>query len=145
MAQPPLPRSGAILLVEDCEDMRVGVTQLLELNGFHVSDTANGQQAIDQLNANPGGFALILLDLVLPGRLSGGDVRARQLADPTLAAVPTVVVSACEPAEEAQEALKPEVWLEKPFRGEQLLSVVRRYVRPDETMELPEWWRQQGA
>ena len=140
MAQPPLPRSGAILLVEDCEDLRVGVTQLLELYGFHVSDTANGEQAIDQLNANPDRFALILLDLVLPGRISGGDVRARQLADPTLAAVPTVVVSACEPEEETQAALKPEVWLEKPFRGEQLLSVVRKYVRPDDTIETYAWW-----
>ena len=145
MAQPILPRSGAILLIEDCEDMRVGVAQLLELNGFHVSDTGDGEQAIDRLTANPGNFALVLLDLVLPGRISGGDVRARQLADPKLAAVPTVVVTACEPHEEAQAALKPEVWLEKPFRGEQLLSVVRKYVRPDETMELPEWWSRQGA
>jgi CheY-like chemotaxis protein len=140
MAQPLHPKSGAILLVEDCKDMRVGVTQLLELNGFHVSDTDDGEQAINQLSANPGNFALVLLDLVLPGRISGGDVRARQLADPKLAAVPTVVVSACEPEAEAQAALKPEVWLEKPFRGEQLLSVVRKYVRPDETMEPPEWW-----
>ena len=145
MAQQLLPRSGAILLVEDCEDMRVGVAQLLELNGFHVSDTGDGEQAINRLTANPGNFALVLLDLVLPGRISGGDVRARQLADPKMAAVPTVVVSACEPEEEAQAALKPEVWLEKPFRGEQLLSVVRKYVRPDETMEPPEWWSRQGA
>ena len=140
MAQPILPRDGAILLVEDCDDMRVGVTQLLELNGFHVSDTANGEQAIDRLNANPEGFALVLLDLVLPGRISGGDVRARQLADPRLANVPTVVVSACEPGEAAQATLRPEVWLEKPFRGEQLLSVVRRYVRPDDTIETYAWW-----
>ena len=140
MAQPILPRSGAILLVEDCEDMRIGVTQLLELNGFHVSDTGDGEQAIDQLNANPGGFALILLDLVLPGRISGGDVRARQLADPRLADVPTIVVSACEPEEAAQATLKPEVWLEKPFRGEQLLTVVRKYVRPDETIDTYAWW-----
>jgi len=144
MAQPLEPRNGAILLVEDCDDMRVGVTQLLELNGFHVSDTGDGEQAISQLSADPGSFALVLLDLVLPGRVSGGDVRARQLADPRLAAVPTVVVSACEPLEEAQAALKPEVWLEKPFRGEQLLSVVRKYVRPDETIA-PEWWARQGA
>jgi CheY-like chemotaxis protein len=74
---------------------------------------------------------LILLDLLLPGAISGNDVRARQLADPDLADVPTVVVSACEPRAETQAALKPDVWLEKPFRGEQLLSVVRKYVKPD--------------
>jgi len=131
MPQPSTPRSGAILLVEDCYDIRIGLAQLLTLNGYRVTDTADGEHAIDELNANPHGFALILLDLLLPGSLSGNDVRARQLADPQLATVPTVVVTACEPEAGAQARLKPEVWLEKPFRGEQLLSVVRRYVRPD--------------
>jgi DNA-binding response OmpR family regulator len=131
MAQPSTPRPGAILLVEDCYDVRIGLAQLLTLNGYRVTDTADGEHAIDELNANPEGFALILLDLLLPGSISGNDVRARQLADPQLATVPTVVVTAFEPEAEAQAVLKPEVWLEKPFRGEQLLSVVRRYVRPD--------------
>lgn len=131
MAQPSAPRTGAILLVEDCYDVRIGLAQLLAMNGYRVTDAADGKCAIDELSANPHGFALILLDLLLPGAISGNDVRARQLADPELADVPTVVVSACEPQAETQAVLKPDVWLEKPFRGEQLLSVVRRYVQPD--------------
>ena len=134
MAQPIVPRPGSILLIEDCDDIRVGLSQLLEMNGFHVSDAADGEHAIDQLEANPTGFALILLDLVLPGRISGGDIRAHQLADPKLAGVPTVVVSAYERQDQTQAALHPDDWLEKPFRGEQLLTVVRRYVQPDDAL-----------
>jgi CheY-like chemotaxis protein len=133
MAQPSVPRRGTILLVEDCYDVRIGLVQLLALHGYRVTDAADGGRAIAELHANPGGFALILLDLLLPGAISGNDVRAQQLADPQLADVPTVVVTACEPEPDAQATLKPEVWLEKPFRGEQLLSVVRRYVKPEQS------------
>ena len=126
MALTHVPRPGAILLVEDCDDVRLGVAQLLELNGFRVSDVGR-RRACDRSSStpNPTGFALILLDLLLPGSISGGDVRARQLADPSSPGVPTVVVSACEPEDEAQAKLTPDVWLEKPFRGEKLLEVVR--------------------
>ena len=137
MAQPSAPRMGEILLVEDCDDVRSGLVELLALHGYRVTDAADGERAIDALRANPHGFALILLDLWLPGSISGNDVRAQQLADPQLADVPTVVVTACEPHPEAQATLKPEVWLEKPFRGEQLLSVVRRYVTPDLASDHP--------
>ena len=68
---------------------------------------------------------------MLPGRLSGRDLRARQLADPQTALVPTVVVSACEPEPQAQAQLRPAAWLEKPFRFDALLEVVKRYVVPE--------------
>src|SRR4051794_7262331 len=140
MAQPSTPRPGAILLIEDCYDVRIGLVQLLALHGYRVTDAADGSHAIAELRANPQGFALILLDLLLPGTISGNDVRARQLADPQLADVPTIVVSACEPEPEAQAALKPDLWLEKPFRGEQLLAVVRRYVKPERPEFAPGSW-----
>ncbi len=130
MAQPIAPRDGTILLVEDCAEVRMGLAELLELNGFHVNDTADGEHAIRTLSADPAAYALLLLDLILPGRISGTDIRAQQLSDPRLAAVPTVVVSACEPEEDVTAILKPDVWLEKPLRCEQLLAVVRRFVRP---------------
>src|SRR5690349_17412050 len=82
MAQPSAPRPGAILLIEDCYDVRIGLAQLLAMNGYRVTDAPDGKCAIAELSANPHGFALILLDLLLPGAISGNDVRARQLADP---------------------------------------------------------------
>ena len=124
-------RRGAILVVEDRDDVRQGLSQLLELHGYLVFDAADGEQALTYLRSDPGSFALILLDLLLPGSTSGRDVRAQMLADERLAPIPTVVVSACEPDMRGRAQLRPEAWLEKPFRFDALLEVVKRYVIPE--------------
>ena len=123
-------RRGAILIVEDRDDVREGLQQLLELYGFLVFEAADGDQAWTHLQADPDGIALMLLDLLLPG-LSGRELRARQLSDTRLASIPTVVISACEPDLRGRAQLRPEAWLEKPFRFDSLLEVVKKYVRPE--------------
>ncbi len=72
---PYAPRRGAILVVEDRDDVREGLGQLLELHGYLVEDATSGDQALQHLTSEPDGFALILLDLMLPGTTSGRDVR----------------------------------------------------------------------
>jgi len=125
------PRRGAILVVEDRDDVRQGLAQLLELHGFLVFDAADGAHALEHLRSEPDSIALILLDLLLPAPLSGRDLRAQQLADPRMADIPTVIISACEPDLRGRAQLRPEAWLEKPFRCETLLEVVKKYVTPE--------------
>ena len=125
------PRRGAILVVEDRDDVRQGLAQLLELHGFLVFDAADGTHALQHLRSESGSIALILLDLLLPSPMSGRDLRAHQLADPRIADIPTVVISSCEPDLRGRAQLRPEAWLEKPFRFETLLEVVRKYVTPE--------------
>jgi CheY-like chemotaxis protein len=122
------PRRGAVLVVEDRDDVRQGMAQLLELHGFLVEDARDAEEALSQLHAEPRGYALILLDLLLPGGLSGWDFRTRQLADPTLADIPTVVVTVEDVDQEKRTAFRLDDWLEKPFRCADLLDLVRRYV-----------------
>ncbi len=126
------PRRGSILLVEDSRDLRVALEEVLELSGYLVDGAATAEEALASLMASPRRFALMLLDLRLPGPLSGYDVRARQLANPDWSAVPTVVITALEPPPEERLALHSDDWLEKPFRCEALLQVVKRYVVPGE-------------
>ena len=130
---PPVagPRRGVVLVVEDRDDVRLGVAELLELNGFQVTDAASAEQALTFLASYPGTCALVLLDLVLSGPMSGADMRARQLANPQMAGIPTVVVSASDPSPVARAELHATDWLDKPFHGHELLEVVRRYVLPD--------------
>ena len=64
-------------------------------------------------------------------------VLAWQLAHAEAALVPTVVVSACEPDELSRAQLRPAAWLEKPFRIDALLAVVKRHVVPEWTDEDP--------
>ena len=122
------PRRGAILVVEDRDDVRQGLGQLLELHGYLVEDAATGDQALQQLTSEPDGFALILLDMMLPGTTSGRDVRMRQLADPVLAAIPTIVVTGTDMDARDRLGLHPEAWLEKPYRFDELLALIKRYV-----------------
>ena len=121
-------RRGTVLVVEDRDDVRQGMAQLLELHGFLVADARTGDDALRQLAADPEGFALILLDLILPGDLSGRDFRMRQLADPALRAVPTVMVTVCDRSPGERMALQANEWLEKPFQFDELLQIVKRHV-----------------
>ena len=125
------PRRGAILVVEDRDDVRQGMAQLLELHGFLVVDAAAGEQALDRLRADPDGFALLLLDLRMPGPVDGRDVRRSQLKSPDLADIPTVVVTATVPDGITKAQLRADAWIEKPFRFDDLLLVVRQYVTPN--------------
>ena len=121
-------RRGEILLIEDREDVREGLAQLLELHGFMVTEAADGDRGIRELTAQPQAFALVLLDLLLGDSMGGVDFRLRQLGDPKLADVPTIVITATEVAADDRAPLHPEGWLEKPFRFDTLLELVKRYV-----------------
>ena len=72
------PRRGAILVVEDRDDVRLGLAQLLEYHGYVVTDAGDGETALGRLHSSPDNIALILLDLMLPGAVGGRDIRARQ-------------------------------------------------------------------
>lgn len=124
-------RRGAVLVVEDRYDVRQGMAQLLEMHGFLVVDAADGEQALAHLRTDPRGFALILLDLMMPGPLTGIDFRSRQLATADLADIPTIVVSAADADAALQVQLQADAWLAKPFRFDQLLAIVKQYVTPE--------------
>ena len=124
-------RRGAILVIEDRDDVRQGLAQLLELHGFLVAEAQTGEAAMQQLTSAPDGIALVLLDLVLPGPMSGGDIRAQQLSDPALRSIPTIVLTASDTPQAERLPLQPDAWLDKPFRFDDLLALVQRYVVPE--------------
>jgi CheY-like chemotaxis protein len=93
-----------------------------------VTEAADGDRGIRELTAQPQAFALVLLDLLLGDSMGGVDFRLRQLGDPQLADVPTIVITATEVAADDRAPLHPEGWLEKPFRFDTLLELVKRYV-----------------
>jgi CheY-like chemotaxis protein len=75
-----------ILVVEDDEDSRRALTNVLEDEGFSVAAVGSGQEALDYLHdsARP---QLIVLDLMMPG-MKGWNFRHLQKQDPELAAIP---------------------------------------------------------
>lgn len=124
------PRRGSILLVEDRDDVRAGLAQLLEFNGFLVEEARDASVALTCLQRDDSAVALVVLDLNLPGSISGRDLRGRMLAAPGTRDIPTVIVTASEIDAPGRAGLCPTGWLEKPFRFEQLLELVKRFVAP---------------
>lgn len=118
-----------VLIVEDDEDMRIILTQLLEYHGWKTVSAGDGIEGLDQLQKHRP--ALILLDLAMP-RMNGVQFRAaqRQLADKRLASVPCVVVSAVHDAPTFKATLNAADVLVKPFEADRLLKAVESHVRP---------------
>jgi len=122
------PRRGEILLIEDCTEVREGLAQLLELHGYMVTEFADGERGMHEFAMQPQAFALVILDLMLGESMAGMEFRLRQLLDSQLASVPTIVITASDVSLPDRVPLHPEGWLEKPFRFDTLLELVKRYV-----------------
>jgi two-component system OmpR family response regulator len=113
-----------ILIVEDDPHIANGIRFNLEAEGYYVTTVAEGPQALALLNQQPSGIDLIVLDLMLPG-MSGyavcEEVR-RQDVD-----VPILMLSARTLTEDRVRGFDvgADVYLQKPFDLEELLSIVR--------------------
>ena len=121
-------RSG-VLVVEDDEDMRHIVTQLLQHHGWSVFSAGDGVEGLVALKRHRP--SLILLDLAMP-RMNGAEFRRAQqgLPDTRLATVPVVVVSAVHDAKQYQGPLQAVDVLVKPFEPDRLLQMVEAHARP---------------
>jgi len=114
-----------VLIVEDDEDLRDMMAQMLTIEGFAATAVANGREALDYLNQaiKP---HVILLDLMMPV-MDGWEFRRRQQADPELAPVPVIVLSALDQSRAAP--VDASAFLKKPLDFDRLLALVRDYCR----------------
>ncbi|HWW75823.1 MAG TPA: response regulator [Pyrinomonadaceae bacterium] len=85
-----------VMLVEDFQDTREMMRQMLELNGCRVVEAANGQEAIAL--SQRGGFDLVLMDLNMPV-LDGYNATLRIREYEPTRDVPVVAVTAYDSAE----------------------------------------------
>lgn len=88
-----MSEAGAtILLVDDNSDILEVIRVILELEGYRVATASNGAEALARLHEglDP---QLIILDLTMPV-MDGWEFRDRQLADPALRDIPTIIYSA---------------------------------------------------
>ena len=123
--------SSSLLVVEDDDTIRETIRDALILEGFEVTACGNGRDALQSLqraSGNEDPFALVVLDLMLPG-LGGLDI-CRQLRK-TGDATPILVVSARDT--EADRVLGLEVgaddYLIKPFGMRELVARCRALLR----------------
>jgi CheY-like chemotaxis protein len=120
--------SGYILIVEDDDDIREALTQILELEGYAVREAANGREALD-ISARQPTPSLILLDLMMPV-MDGWQFRSEQLKDPALSKVPVVVISADASVHEKVASFGAASVLPKPISLDRLLRAVETLYPP---------------
>jgi signal transduction histidine kinase len=122
---------GRILVVEDDRQILAIVSLLLEDEGYEVETASDGKQALARLHQGPRPD-LIILDLMLPS-LDGWEFRTIQRADPTLAGIPVLAVSADSSAK--AQAIDATSFLRKPFGAEDLLGRVHKILSDRVRME----------
>jgi CheY-like chemotaxis protein len=110
---------ASILVVDDDAAVREALTQLLELEGYRVTPAANGLEALNLLR-NKQAASLVLLDLMMPV-MDGWAFLAERARDPTLAAIPVIVISA---ATQRGDRLDTVACLRKPIDPEALLELI---------------------
>jgi CheY-like chemotaxis protein len=114
--------SSEILVVDDDNDIRESLIELLEFEGYAAFGAANGKDALDQLRRHPA--SVILLDLMMPV-MDGFEFRREQLADPQLSGIPVVIVSAGGRCAQAAKELGALGCVQKPLDVPTLLRVIR--------------------
>ena len=82
-----LPRgTESVLVVEDNADVRAMVVTQIKSLGYRVVETDSGDAALALLEEHPGGFDLLISDMVMPGEIDGlGLARMARERWPTLA------------------------------------------------------------
>lgn len=113
----------AVMIVEDDDEIRELLAEMLADRGYVISTARHGKEALELLRAEPPPN-IVLLDLMMPV-MDGWQMRAEMLADPTLAAIPVVIVSGAADLQDGCEMLKAARLLTKPVKWPVLLESVR--------------------
>jgi twitching motility two-component system response regulator PilG len=117
-----------ILIVEDSMVTRKVIARTLVANGYEVFEAKNASEALtDFENRNPN---LILLDIILPGK-DGYEILAEIRQKPGFEKLPVIMLTS---RDSLFDKLKGKVsdaneYLTKPFQPDELLAIVRKYLK----------------
>ena len=116
-----------VAVLEDDQDYREVLTNLLEKNGYEVIGASSGFEILSGvLEQKPD---LILLDIMLPS-VKGPDVINLFKEKEVIEDVPVVVISSKDISEIKQvaEEIGAVAWLQKPVREDELVKVINQYL-----------------
>lgn len=116
-----------ILIVEDDKDIRETLSEYLTNEGFDVTQSPNGKDAIDKLDKD-GNPCLILLDLFMPVMNGNQFLEVIKKEGSKNTETPVLVFSAAP--QEDEEVKKVKKWvsgvLKKPFDIDEVLSSIHK-------------------
>jgi len=119
--------SKRILVVEDEEDNRRIMRDLLTSVGYEIIEAVTGEDGVTAAETQLPD--LILMDIQLPG-LDGYEATRRIKANPTLRHIPIIVVTSYALSGDDVKAFEAgcDAYISKPFSPRVLLAKVREYL-----------------
>lgn len=114
-----------ILLIDDHDDIREGLTELFRAEGYAVIAAHNGRDALAQLHAGARP-CIILMDLMMPV-MSGFEFRQAQLVHPDFKHIPVVIYSGVHDLAEVAKDLHAKAYVEKPILLDRLMAIIREH------------------
>jgi CheY-like chemotaxis protein len=115
-----------ILVVDDDDDFREALAEILTSAGYPAEQAENGEEALRRIGAEAPG--VVLLDLKMPV-LDGWGVVERMRKDPRTAHIPILILSAYG-FEWESELLGAQGFIPKSVGMEEILDKVRRVAGP---------------
>ena len=110
--------------MDDHDDVRDGLAQLIRAEGYAVETARNGREALRVMRE--GKPCIILLDLMMPD-MSGYDFRQAQIADDELRDIPVVVFSASPDIHRAAKQMEAAAFAEKPIELKRLMELITKH------------------
>ncbi len=119
--------SKRILVVEDQNDDRQIIRDMLAGTDYELTEAEDGEQALTAIaKERPD---LILMEIQLPS-IDGYEAMRRIRADPALLSIPIIAVTSFAPSGEEQKARAAgcDDFVPKPYSPRQLLAKIRYYL-----------------
>ncbi len=128
-------RSGSskkILTVDDDEEIRIALADMLEMEGFETVWAKNGQVALEYLRRIPDGELpdLVLLDYMMP-IMNGQQFYQEMRKERRLNHIPVVVMTANGNLVNVMERVNVGGFMSKPMDYDTVVKMVKHFLLPD--------------
>jgi DNA-binding response OmpR family regulator len=117
-----------VLITEDEPNIAESLTFILNREGYDVYTVFDGEAALQRLRSDPPD--IMILDVMLP-KLNGFEVLKLVKADPTLKALPVMILTAKGQAHDRRmaEEIGASAFITKPFSNRDIIEQVGRLAR----------------
>jgi signal transduction histidine kinase/CheY-like chemotaxis protein len=117
-------QAPCVLVVDDDVDVRLAIADVLEESGYRVVQASNGRDALELLESGSTAVpSLIVLDMMMP-EMDGPTFRYAKQANPTIARIPVVVVSAYSDVLSTPSTPDVRAVLRKPLKPDTLCGTI---------------------
>jgi DNA-binding response OmpR family regulator len=114
-----------ILIVDDDSAILEAMQMMLEMEGYDVMVTLNGEELEKYFDKKPD---LILLDIWMSG-IDGRDICKNLKASSATRHIPVIMISASREVEQSAKESGADDFIAKPFQMNELLSVISSHIK----------------